>query len=307
MGVQASSRVQLLLFALFLVAVGCSGGSRSAPPAGEGEEGGAAPKTDPAPSVSPETPVAAPTQPPSADKYGGLGTMRPRVAQTIIALTNRERRAQGRPPLHRDSTLARIACWHNQDMLAHAYMGHEDTEGQLPNDRMMREHRRLIGSVGENVFESSAVPKADPESADAWARDAFGSWMNSSGHRANILRPQFTHVGVCVTHAGSGARATQMFAGVWAYLDTPLPWSLAPDDSLSVSFTPVKASGPPAEYAFVSVGESVEEAFSEKGRGRSFRDTLYLPKEAGVYGSLFLFPEGDGHYRILSGPRVRVE
>ena len=247
--------------------------------------------------------VAADSGTPPTDAF----VERTRVAKTIVAFTNRERRTQEQPPLRQDSSLARIACRHNQDMLAHGYMGHEDVNGQLPTDRVMRNHRSLIGSIGENVYKSATVPGAHRAGVEAWAQDALDRWRESPGHRKNLLRKEFTHTGVCVTHTESVAMATQMFAGVWAYLDTPLPRSVPPGDSLAVSVRPITASGPPVQYAFVPVGEPVSEAFTGDGEGRPFRDRLYLPDRPGVYGSRFLFPEGDGRYRGLSGPRVRVE
>lgn len=226
----------------------------------------------------------------------------------VFDLTNRARTEQGKPALTRDSTLARIACWHNQDMLVHEYLGHEDADGRSPGDRMAREHRRFIGSAGENVFERRGrSASGGPIEADEWAASIMEGWMKSEGHRANILRQEFTHLGTCVTYTQSGGRATQMFAAVWAVLDAPMPWAVPASDSLSVAITPIKAAGPPAEYAFVPVGEPLSEAFRAESRGRPFDGTLHFPEDPGTYGSRFLFPAGQGRYTVLSGPRVSVE
>jgi hypothetical protein len=226
----------------------------------------------------------------------------------VFDLTNRARTEQGRATLTRDSTLARIACWHNQDMLAHGYLGHEDADGRSPGDRMAREHRRLVGSAGENVFERSGRPVSGGQiEADEWAAAAMEGWMKSEGHRANVLRQKFTHLGTCVTYTPSEGRATQMFAAVWAYLDEPMPWSVSAADSLPVDIAPIKAAGPPTEYAFVPVGEPLRRAFEGEERGRAFEDTLHFPEASGTYGSRFLFSRGGGRYAVLSGPRVSVE
>lgn len=292
-------RSLFLMVMLGVLGAGCSGVPDPGAESGEETEG------------APADPVrlrASPSQPPSADKYAGVGLRRPEAGRLVFTLTNRVRANRGRAVLTRDTTLAQIACWHNQDMLAHGYMGHEDAGGALPSDRMAHEHRRLIGAAGENVAKGDPLPEgASRSDAAEWAGTVLEGWMNSDGHRTNVLRPQFTHVGACATHISSASRATAMFATVWAYLDAPLPWSLSPGDSLTVSIRPVRAAEPPAEYAFVPVGEPVGEAFESDERGHSFRGTLHLPDEPGVYGSRFLFPEDNGRYMIISGPRTQVE
>jgi hypothetical protein len=227
----------------------------------------------------------------------------------VFSQTNRLRQARDRAPLRRDSTLARIACWHNQDMLANNYMGHRDADGRTPGDRMAREHRRLIGSAGENVYEGDNFRhRSGREEADDWAARIMSRWMESPGHRKNILRPEFTHLGACVTHTVTMSKATQMFAAVWGYLDEPLPWTPAAGDSLSVDVTPVKAPGPPAQYAFVPVGEPLGQAFQGGERGRSFNGTLVIPTAPGAYGTRFLFPgRQTNRYTVLSGPRILVQ
>jgi len=300
-------RALLLLSSLTILMVGCSGGSRSS----DSPDESAVPSrdaptdddADPAPA-----PLASPAQPPTADAYAATGRQSAEAGRMVFDLTNRARTEQGEATLTRDSTLARIACWHNQDMLVHEYLGHEDADGRSPGDRMAREHRRFIGSAGENVFERSGRSASGGQiEADEWAAAIMEGWMQSEGHRANILRQKFTHLGTCVTYTPSEGRATQMFAAVWAYLDEPMPWTVPASDSLSVDITPIKAAGPPAEYAFVPVREPLSEAFRGEDRGRSFDGTLHFPEDPGTYGSRFLFPEGQGRYTVLSGPRVSVE
>lgn len=298
-------RLFLLLGGFSLVLAGCSSGpsTSSDGAAGISSDG----PTEDAVKSAP-FPVASSDQPPGADEYAALGRQSAEVGRMVFDLTNGARTEQGRATLTRDSTLSRIACWHNQDMLVHEYLGHEDADGRSSGERVAREHRRLIGSAGENVFERSGISASGGAiEADEWAATIVESWMNSEGHRANILRRKFTHLGACVTHTQSEGRATQMFAAVWAYLDAPMPWSVPAADSLSVDVTPIKAAGSPAEYAFVPVGEPLSEAFSREGRSRAFEGTLHFPEVPGTYGSRFLFPEGQGRYTVLSGPRVSVE
>jgi uncharacterized protein YkwD len=298
-------RLCLLSSALVLVLAGCSSGPSTSTGDSVGISSDA--PTEDARAQAP-TLHASPAHPPAADEYAEVGRHSAEAGRMVFDLTNGARTEQGRATLSRDSTLARIACWHNQDMLTHEYLGHEDADGRSPGERVAREHRRLIGSAGENVFERSGHSASVGQiEADEWAASIMEGWMKSEGHRANILRQKFTHLGACVTYTQSEGRATQMFAAVWAYLDEPMPWFVSAADSLSVDITPIKAAGPPAEYAFVPVGEPLGQAFSQDARGRPFDGTLHFPEDPGTYGSRFLFPEGQGRYTVLSGPRVSVE
>ena len=296
----------VLVGALLLLLVGCR--TVSDPPSdGTGQDDvSAASDTDArAEQISVR---AAPTQPPDAGEHAGVGRHRLDAGRAVFDLTNEVRTDRGRGTLTPDSTLAQSACWHNQDMLVHDYLGHRDASGRTPGDRVAREHRRLIGTAGENVADGEPLPAdASREDAAAWAGAVVKRWMNSDGHRSNLLRSQFTHLGTCVTHTASVARATQLFATAWAYLDEPLPWTMSVGDSLAISVTPNRAQGAPEAYAFVPPTEPLGRAFDGDDARRAFQGTLHLPDSAGVYGSRFLFMEGEGRYVVISGPRVQVE
>jgi len=296
----------VLLGALLLLLVGCR--TVSDPPSdGTGEDDvRAASDTDArAGRISVR---AAPTQPPNADEHAGTGRRHPVARRFVFDLTNNVRTERGRATLTRDTTLAQIACRHNQDMLVHGYTGHKDAGGRTPGDRVAREHRRLIGTAGENVADGEPLPMdASREDAAAWAGAVVKRWMNSDGHRSNVLRPQFTHLGACVSQTSSASRTTQVFANAWAYLDEPLPWTMPAGDSLAVSVTAIRAQDAPVAYAFVPPTEPLGDAFDGDDQRRAFQDTLHLPDAAGVYGSRFLFSDGEGRYVVISGPRVVVE
>lgn len=253
-----------------------------------------------------------PHQPPWSDEYHDIARDLPVVSDFVFTLTNEERKGLGHPPLEHDQTLSQIACWHNQDMIGHNYLGHEDSDDRSPQDRVAREHRRLIGAgYGENANEMLPGKTRKNSKADkrAWAEEIVTEWMNSAGHRANILRGRWTHFGACVSADSTESRATQIFASVQAYLDEPLPWAMTPGDSVSVSFTLVKADHPPTEYEFVPAGEPLAEAFEKEGRGKPFDGTLYLPTSPGEYGLRLLIPAQGGRsrlYAVVKGPRVLV-
>lgn len=256
----------------------------------------------------PERHTRSPFQPPWSDEYHDLGTNRPAVSELVFERTNVEREAVGHPALPEDTTLSRIACWHNQDMLGHNYLGHNDSDDRMPINRVAREHRRLIGMPGENALEVYRIEDEDAsdETLRDWAQHIVDQWMGSPGHRSNILEGKWTHLGVCVTHDSTETRATQVFANVRAYFDEPIPWTVRPGDSLSVSITPVGGVRRPARYQFVPAGEDLGEAFTSGRAEQTFNGTLAVPTETGTYGLRVLVPAEKRTYTVLPGPRVRV-
>jgi uncharacterized protein YkwD len=87
-------------------------------------------------------------------------------------------------------------------MALRGYFDHTTPEGQQPWDRMDDAGVRGWTNAGENIAYGY-------ETADA----VQAGWMDSPGHRANILTPGFTHVGVGTFQEGGGARHwTQLFA-----------------------------------------------------------------------------------------------
>jgi hypothetical protein len=79
--------------------------------------------------------------------------------------------------------LQQAAFNHARDMATRNYFSHYTPEGWSPDIRV--QGLGYNGSVGENIYCGSGNPG-----------DAVGAWMNSDGHRANILNPGFTKVGI---------------------------------------------------------------------------------------------------------------
>ncbi|MFJ3670980.1 CAP domain-containing protein [Streptomyces sp. NPDC090106] len=117
-----------------------------------------------------------------------------RTASDVVGLTNRERSRHGLPPLAPDPRLTDAAQAHSADMVARAFYSHTSPDGTQPWDRAAAAgaHRR---SIGENIA-----------CGQRSAAEVVEGWMNSPGHRANILKPDFTHIGV--GFAGGGAAGT---------------------------------------------------------------------------------------------------
>lgn len=132
------------------------------------------------------TPTPAPP-PPAADGS---------VAQQVAAATNAERRAAGCPALETDARLAAAAQGHAADMAENGYFSHEGQDGRDFADRISAQGHPSPG--GENIAQGQ------PDAAAV-----VQAWMDSPGHRANILNCSFTGIGV--GHAGQDDYWVQNF------------------------------------------------------------------------------------------------
>ncbi|WAU81686.1 CAP domain-containing protein [Streptomyces sp. Qhu-G9] len=127
---------------------------------------------------------------------GGLA----RTAAEVVALTNAERAAAGLPPLAEDPLLTRAAQAHSADMVARAFYSHTSPDGSEPWHRAS-----AAGSTRRTIGENIACGQRSPA-------EVVRGWMDSPGHRANILKPAFTHIGVGFAGGGSaGTYWTQLF------------------------------------------------------------------------------------------------
>ncbi|GAA2319192.1 CAP domain-containing protein [Streptomyces violaceusniger] len=123
-----------------------------------------------------------------------------RLASEVIALTNAERAAARLAPLAPDPRLTAAAQAHSDDMVARDFYSHTGPEGHQPWDRA-----RAAGATHRGIGENIACGQRSPE-------EVMRGWMNSPGHRANILKPDFTHIGVGhATGSRAGTYWTQVF------------------------------------------------------------------------------------------------
>lgn len=106
------------------------------------------------------------------------------VEWQVVTLTNVERRKAGCPAVRADSRLALAARRHSTDMGVKDYFGHTSKGGSSFGDRAAR--------AGYRGFAAAENFAAGQSSADAVVQ----SWMNSEGHRNNILNCGLRHIGV---------------------------------------------------------------------------------------------------------------
>lgn len=119
--------------------------------------------------------------------------------EEVVRLVNAERAKNGLKPLIHDWELSRVARYKSQDMKDNNYFSHTSPVYGSPF-QMMKKFGISYRTAGENIARGQATPQA-----------VVNAWMNSSGHRANILNASFTHIGV--GYVASGKYWTQMFVG----------------------------------------------------------------------------------------------
>lgn len=117
--------------------------------------------------------------------------------QEVIRLVNEIRVRNGLKTLTYDWELSRVARIKSQDMKDNRYFAHNSPVYGTPF-QMMKNFGISYRSAGENIAKGYATPQA-----------VVDAWMNSSGHRANILNANYTHIGV--GYVAGGNYWTQMF------------------------------------------------------------------------------------------------
>lgn len=128
----------------------------------------------------------------------------PSVSSTVISfesevvrLVNAERSKTGLAPLTQDWQLSRVARYKSQDMKDLSYFSHTSPTYGSPFE-MMKSFGITYSTAGENIAKGYSTPE-----------DVVKAWMNSPGHRANILNSSYTHIGV--GYVAQGGYWTQMF------------------------------------------------------------------------------------------------
>ncbi|MFE5720747.1 CAP domain-containing protein [Streptomyces erythrochromogenes] len=149
-----------------------------------------APKKTEAPAPSAPAPTATATRP-SLDTHSA-------EEAAVVTLVNQERAQAGCGPVRANPPLAALAGAFSKDMAARGFFGHADPEGNTPWDRAAK--AGLSGLGGENI----ARGQGDAESV-------MRAWMNSPGHKANILNCEFRTLGVGAHFAAGGPWWTQDF------------------------------------------------------------------------------------------------
>jgi len=121
-------------------------------------------------------------------------------AEAVLNLVNAERSKQGLKPLTLSEKLDNLATMKSQDMAEKGYFDHTSPTYGTPF-QMLQDHGVHYRAAGENIAAGQKTPE-----------EVMNAWMNSSGHRANILNANYTQLGVGYYQGGQyGVYWTQLF------------------------------------------------------------------------------------------------
>lgn len=136
------------------------------------------------------------------------------LEKQIHQLTNQYRIQNGLSELSWDDNLASIARNHSQDMAAHDYFAHENPQGQDPTDRGVSQGyncQKTVGNliysgIAENIFQNNlydtvwytngVISSYEWNSVDELAESTVDGWLDSPGHRQNILTNTYDKEGI---------------------------------------------------------------------------------------------------------------
>lgn len=131
-------------------------------------------------------PVPAPTPPAASDDA--------RMAADVVDLTNRERLRRGLRALVTNSSLVEAARLHAEQMAAHRELAHTIHGARYPT---MQSRLEAVGYAYSSAAENVAWNQRS-------AQEVMTTWMNSSGHRANILDAEVTEMGAAMARSSRG-------------------------------------------------------------------------------------------------------
>ncbi len=123
------------------------------------------------------------------------------VANQILSIVNKERAANGLPALTLDTQLCTAAQAKAEDMKAKNYFSHTSPTYGSPFE-MMKKFGISYRAAGENIAKGQKTPQA-----------VMSAWMNSDGHRKNILGKSYTQLGVGYVYNNGSPYWVQLFKG----------------------------------------------------------------------------------------------
>lgn len=218
----------------------------------------------------------------------------------LLDLINQARADAGLIPVEWDETAARVAQAHADDMIARRYFSHWNPEGLGPDHRYS-----LAGgehSVRENlhalIYTYTDGRPAPIEDWDVIINNAHAGLMNSPGHRATILDPSRTHVGIGMTYDSSTGefRLAEEFVGHHVTLNNSLPSQAGRGEVLHVEgvFGPTAVGNAFLDLAYepfpipLSLDElarrgtysSIAESIYTQAIDLTFNESLALPNDS---------------------------
>ena len=160
-----------------------------------------------------------------------------KIENLIFVKCNLERKKYRLPPYEYNSELAYVAKYHSSNMATYNFFSHVDKKRMSHQNRLDKFYPEIIAGVGENIAINFGL--SEEELAD----NLVMAWMNSPGHRANILSKQYDYVGhgVVVNSDRSKANidkyyATQNFGRLVAKFTGKLPLNFKHQSKVRLPF-----------------------------------------------------------------------
>lgn len=159
------SAVHIISFLTLSLSFGCGSGSGAA----AGSQNNSSAGTDPSVCIN---------------TFAGVSEIESANLEEVCSLTNSERAEVGASQLTLDPKLTELAQAHARDMVQRSYFSHTNPDGQDPFDRL-RAASVSYRAAAENIARGQSTPVG-----------VMSSWMNSSGHRTNLLNTRYSRIGV---------------------------------------------------------------------------------------------------------------
>ncbi|HOV13771.1 MAG TPA: CAP domain-containing protein [Spirochaetota bacterium] len=156
-----------------------------------------------------------------------------KIEKEIFRIVNLERSAVQLDPLRYDEKLADMARMHSDNMVKLNFFSHTGKDGTSPQQRKLIYYKELLGGIGENIAYNFGNTEEEA------AQKLMTAWMNSSGHKANILSKKYSHIGVGISLSSDGKiYGTQNFSESQAkYIgELPLEYSYGETAKLKFEF-----------------------------------------------------------------------
>jgi hypothetical protein len=233
----------------------------------------------------------------------------PALQGLALDLVNQDRAAAGLSPVAWDATAARLAQAHAEDMLAGQYFSHWNRDGYGPDHRAA-----LLAGSTDAVFENIHAfglrfDDGRPAPIEDWpqrVQEAQAGWMQSPDHRANILDPTHTHVGIGIAYRPDigELRMVQEFVNRYVELAT-LPAEAAPGAEWPLKGRLLAgASSPIVNLAYEPFPQPLTaEALAQTGAYASAAQPFAAPAvqvDRDIFGARLLFDHADqpGLYHV---------
>lgn len=229
------------------------------------------------------------------------------LSQQLFDLLNGERKSAGLQQLHRDSQLDLIAYRHSKDMYQRGYFDHVSPDGFGPAYRVAMQHRSFFGLPRENV----AVIGNTSKDYTALATEFNTGWMNSPGHRRNMLHKPAKVAGIgCFEGTGDKGLnmryCTQLIAELTAYTTTDIEYEYAQDATLRLTLTDLAQGG----ERVLALQEKVAGVFHSdtklQSSGDRYQGDFYILGPANTYQVMLKLqdPNNALRYSVVPGPII---